>query len=116
MNTVLTHQGPNGPNTAPFKRGEVNGTFAMEFEPEDGNFSEMGQISGGNFNDDCDSGNSTNLPNRCGLNDSKRDAVSTTQIKQVSLLVTVEGPEGVSKREITVPPEDEEYSLDIFDP
>lgn len=114
VNIVLEHRGPNGANNPPYRRGEVNGTFSIEFEPEDGDFTDMGQISGGNFTDDCNAANATNLPTRCGLNDNNRSAVSTTQIKEVSLLVTVEGPDGVSERGITIPPEDEQYSFDLF--
>jgi hypothetical protein len=113
VDIVLEHQGPNGPNDAPFRRGEVKGTFVMEFEPKNGNFTKTGQISGGNFTDDCDSGDASDSPKRCGMNDSERDAVSTAQIKKVDLLVTVEGPDGISRKKITIPP-DGEYSFDIF--
>jgi len=112
VNTIFNHTGPNGPNAAPNRRGEVKGTFAIEFQPKDGNFTNIKQISGGNFTDDCDAANETDLPSRCGLNDTgDREAVSTTRVNELDLLVTVEGPEGVSKREITVSPEEE---FDIF--
>lgn len=115
VDIVVEHRGPNGPDP-PLRRGKVRGTFSMEFEPKNDNFTKIGQLSGGNFTKDCDTGNASDLPSRCGLKDpgNNRSAVSTTQIKEVNLLVTVEGPEGVSKREIKIPPEGR-YSYDIFE-
>jgi len=113
VNTVLNHTGPNGPDNPPPGRGKVKGTFAIEFEPKNGNFTQINQIDGGNFTDDCDTANATDLPSRCGLNDSgDREAVSTTRVNELDLLVTVKGPEGVSNRTITVSPQEE---LDIFE-
>jgi len=117
VNTVLNHTGPNGPSNPPFRRGEVKGTFAIEFQPKDNNFTKIKQITGGNFTEDCDAANASDLPNRCGLNDSGNDrgAVSTTQIDEVVLSVKVESPEGISERRITIPPGNEEFDFDIFD-
>jgi Mg-chelatase subunit ChlD len=114
VNTVFNHTGPNGPSNPPFRRGKVKGTFALEFEPKNGNFTKIKQITGGNFTDDCDTANETNLPSRCGLNDpgNDREAVSTTRVNELDLRVTVKGPEGVSERVITVSPQEE---LDIFE-
>jgi hypothetical protein len=115
VNTVFNHTGPNGPDAAPFRRGKVKGTFAIEFEPKNSNFTKIEQITGGNFTKDCDTANDTDLPSRCGLNDpgNDRGAVSTTQVNEVDLLVTVESPEGISKRRVTITPGSE---VDIFDP
>ena len=57
----------------------------MEFEPKDGDFKNIGQMTGGNFSKDCNAANATNLPSRCGLNDpgNNRSAVSTTQIDEI---------------------------------
>ena len=99
--------------TNPF--GEVNGTFSLEFKPVNGNFSKVGGIEGGGFDSDC-SGGAGSLPEKCGLNDpgNDRGAVSTAQIKEAEIEVTVESPEGRSNRTVPIPPEDE-YSYDIFE-
>ena len=115
LNIVMDHIGPNGPDNPPNRRGEVNGTFAIEFEPKDGNFTKIEKIGSGNFTDDCSAANDTDLPARCGLEDpgNNRGAVSTTQVNEVDLLVTVESPEGILKRRVTITPGGE---VDIFDP
>lgn len=95
--------------------GEVNGTFSMEFEPKDGDFTKVGGIEGGDFGEDC-SGGTGSLPKKCGLEDpeNERGAVSTAQIKEADIIVTVEGPEGRSNKTVKIPPEGK-YSYDIFE-
>jgi hypothetical protein len=95
------------------KEETANGTFSLEFKPIDGNFSKVGGIEGGGFEDDCGDG-SGSLPATCGLKDNDREAVSTAQIKKAKIEVTVEGPEGRSNKTIAIPP-DGEYSYDIFE-
>jgi hypothetical protein len=100
------------------KNETANGTFSMEFKPKDGKFKKVGGIEddGSGFGDACDSGATGDLPGRCGMNDpgNDREAVSTAQIKQAKIEVTVEGPEGRSNKTIQIPP-DGEYSYDIFE-
>jgi hypothetical protein len=95
------------------KEEAANGTFSLEFKPVDGNLTKVGGIEGGGFEDDCGDG-SGDKPATCGLEDNDRGAVSTAQIKEAEITVTVEGPEGRSNRTLTIPP-DGEYSYDIFD-
>lgn len=118
VDIVVKHRGPNGPDNPPIRRGTVRGAFSMEFEPKDGDFEDIGQMTGGNFTDDCDAANATDLPSRCGLNDAgnNRSAVSTTQIDEIELEVTVESPEGRSKKRVKIPPGNKEFDFDIFDP
>jgi len=84
--------------------GQVNGTFSLDFRPLNGNFSRVNNIAGGGFSGDCDPSASDDDIITCGWEDTgnTRNAVSTAQIRDARVLVTVEGPGGISKREIRI--------------
>lgn len=95
-------------------QGSVRGIFSLEFKPIGGNFEEVGNISGGAFSTTCDDSTSKRLPPKCSLNNNSVDAVSTTILKDTSIVVTIEGPSGTSTREIRVPSEGK-YEYDILE-
>ncbi|MDZ7688298.1 MAG: vWA domain-containing protein [Halobacteriales archaeon] len=83
--------------------GQVNGTFSLDFKPLNGNFSRVNNIAGGGFAGECDPSASGEII-KCGWDDpgNERNAVSTAQIRDARVLVTVEGPGGISEREIRI--------------
>ena len=80
---------------------EANGTFSFDFKPVGGNFSLVGDAAGGVCGEDDDGTMVT-----CGVEDTDNGTYATAQAKEVSFIVTVEGPGGVSEREIEVRIED----------
>ena len=87
---------------------QADGVFSFDFTPLEGDFTKIGGIDGGAFEDACLSGEE-DLPEKCGLDDEGNDAgaVSTAQITGTfEIIVTVEGPEGESTRTIEIDPRD----------
>jgi hypothetical protein len=86
--------------------GGANGTFSFDFKPINGNFSLVEDAAGDFVDSDyCDDSGGM-VTCKADDPDNEEGAYATAQAKEVTFMVTVEGPGGVSEREIEVNMED----------